>query len=61
MILKFAAPDDLKILQVELISKCEGLLNVSMCKSIQTYYDMETFELNIVNEKQNSSCVRKEI
>ena len=27
--------------------------------SIQTYDDMETFELNVVNEKQNSSCVRK--
>ena len=29
--------------------------------SIQTYDDMETFELNIVNEKRNSSYVRKEI
>ena len=30
MILKFAASDDLKILQVEVISECESLLNVSM-------------------------------
>ena len=29
--------------------------------SIQTYDDIETFELNVVNEKRNSSCVRKEI
>ena len=29
--------------------------------SIQTYDDMETFELNVVNEKRNTSCVRKEI
>ena len=29
--------------------------------SIQTYDDMETFETNVVNEKRNSSCVRKEI
>ena len=28
---------------------------------IQTYNDMETFESNVVNEKRNSSCVRKEI
>ena len=61
MILKFAASDDLKVLQEEAISECEGLLNVSKRKSIETYDDMETFELNIVNEKQNSSCVRKEI
>ena len=31
MILKFAASDHLKILQAELISECEGLLNVSIC------------------------------
>ena len=31
MIQKFAASDDLKISQVEVISECEGLLNVSMC------------------------------
>ena len=61
MILKFAASDDLKVLQEEVISECEGLLNVSTHKSIQTYDDMETFDLNIVNEKQNLSCVRKEI
>ena len=30
MILKFAASDHLKILQAELISECEGLLNVSI-------------------------------
>ena len=30
MILKFAASDDLKILQAEVISECECLLNVSM-------------------------------
>ena len=30
MIQKFAASDNLKFLQVEVISKCEGLLNVSM-------------------------------
>ena len=30
MILKFAASDDLKILQAEVVSECEGLLNVSM-------------------------------
>ena len=24
-------------------------------------YDMEIFELSVVNEKQNQSCVRKEI
>ena len=30
MIQKFAASDDLKISQVEVISECEGLLNVSM-------------------------------
>ena len=29
--------------------------------SMQTYDDMVTFELNVVNEKQNRSCVRKEI
>ena len=29
--------------------------------SMRTYDDMETFELNVVNEKRNSSCVRKEI
>ena len=29
--------------------------------SIQTYDDMVTFKLNVVNEKQNRSCVRKEI
>ena len=29
--------------------------------SIQTYDDVETFELNVVNDKRNSSCVRKEI
>ena len=29
--------------------------------SIQSYDDMETFKLNVVNEKRNSSCVRKEI
>ena len=28
---KFAASDDLKILEAEVISECEGLLNVSMC------------------------------
>ena len=27
---KFAASDDLKILQAEVISECKGLLNVSM-------------------------------
>ena len=31
------------------------------CTRIQAYDDMETFELNIVNEKRNSSCVSKEI
>ena len=30
-------------------------------KSMQTYDSMETFESNVVNEKRNSSCVRKEI
>ena len=30
MILKFAASNDFKILQAEVISECEGLLNVSM-------------------------------
>ena len=30
MIQKFAASDDLKISQVEVISECEGLLNVPM-------------------------------
>ena len=30
MILKFAASDDSKILQEEVISECGGLLNVSM-------------------------------
>ena len=30
MILKSAASDDLKILQAEVISECEGLLDVSM-------------------------------
>ena len=30
VILKFAASDDSKILQPEVISECEGLLNVSM-------------------------------
>ena len=30
MIQKFAASDDLKISQMEVISECEGLLNVSM-------------------------------
>ena len=30
VILKFAASDDLKILQAEVISECEGFLNVSM-------------------------------
>ena len=30
MILKFASSDDLKILQTEVISESEGLLNVSM-------------------------------
>ena len=30
-------------------------------KTIQAYDDMETFQLNAVNEKQNSRCVRKEI
>ena len=29
--------------------------------SIQTKDNMETFKLNVVNEKRNSSCVRKEI
>ena len=29
--------------------------------SIQTYDDMLAFKLNVVNEKQNRSCVRKEI
>ena len=28
--------------------------------SIQMYDDMVTFKLNVVNEKQNRSCVRKE-
>ena len=31
MILKFAASDDLKYLQMEVISECEGLLDVPMC------------------------------
>ena len=30
MIQKFAASDDLKMLQAEVISECEGLLNVSV-------------------------------
>ena len=29
--------------------------------SIQTYADMVTFKLNVVNENENRSCVRKEI
>ena len=29
--------------------------------SIQIYGNIETFELNVVNEKRNSSCVKKEI
>ena len=29
--------------------------------SIQTYDAMETFKLKVVDEKRNSSCVRKEI
>ena len=29
--------------------------------SIQIYDDIETFELNAVNQKRNSSCIRKEI
>ena len=29
--------------------------------SIQTNEVMETFKLKVVNEKRNSSCVRKEI
>ena len=28
---------------------------------IQIYDNIETFEMNAVNEKRNSSCVRKEI
>ena len=31
IILKFAASDDSKFLQTEVISECEGLLNVSTC------------------------------
>ena len=31
MILKSAASNDFKILQANVISECEGLLNVSMC------------------------------
>ena len=37
MILKFAASDHLKILQVEVISECEGLLNV-LCACTLLFY-----------------------
>ena len=36
MISKFAASDDLKISQVEVISECEGLLNLSMLMRLTT-------------------------
>ena len=38
MILKFAASDDLKLLQAEVISECVGSLNVSMRMHLTILY-----------------------
>ena len=48
------------VLRLETMYEARGQDNIASA-SIQTYDDMETFELNGMNEKRNSSCVRKEI
>ena len=52
MILKFAASDDLKILQAEVISECEGLLNVSMrmCLTILCLQFLSNLQFDFHNE-----------
>ena len=48
------------VLRLKTMYEALGQDNIAS-PSIQTYDLMETFKLNIVNEKRNSSCVRKGI
>ena len=48
------------VLRLEAMYETRGQDNIAST-SIRTHDDMETFELNVVNEKRNSSCIRKEI
>ena len=47
-------------MKLETVYDARGQGNIARA-SIQTYDVMETFKLDVVHEKRNSSCVRKEI